>query len=145
MRLIDACITQLKAQRPSRTCNESKEEEEEFRVRGLGFGVWGSGDLGVWGLGFVKHEIKCFYTLLRIENNMAPVTYIHFRALQDQDPNTQKAQKWGAWLGLGGEDLELDVWCLGRRGSIRYERTLLSVGVRVSGLLLLLLLYYSQA
>ena len=28
-RLIDSCITQLKAQGPSRTCNESKEEEEE--------------------------------------------------------------------------------------------------------------------
>ena len=26
-RLIDSCITQLKAQGPSRTCNESKEEE----------------------------------------------------------------------------------------------------------------------
>jgi len=26
---IDSCITQLKAQGPSRTCNESKEEEEE--------------------------------------------------------------------------------------------------------------------
>ena len=29
LRLIDFCITQLKAQGPSRTCNESKEEEEE--------------------------------------------------------------------------------------------------------------------
>jgi len=29
LRLIDSCITQLKAQRPSRTCNESKAEEEE--------------------------------------------------------------------------------------------------------------------
>jgi len=28
VRLIDFCITQLKAQGPSRTCNESKEEEE---------------------------------------------------------------------------------------------------------------------
>ena len=28
MRLIDSCITQLKAQGPSRACNESKEEEE---------------------------------------------------------------------------------------------------------------------
>ena len=28
MRLIDSCITQLKVQGPSRTCNESKEEEE---------------------------------------------------------------------------------------------------------------------
>jgi len=27
--LIDSCITQLKAQGPSRTCDESKEEEEE--------------------------------------------------------------------------------------------------------------------
>ena len=29
LRLIDSCITQLKAQGPSRTCNESEEEEEE--------------------------------------------------------------------------------------------------------------------
>ena len=29
VRLIDSCITQLKAQGPSRICNESKEEEEE--------------------------------------------------------------------------------------------------------------------
>ena len=29
LRLMDSCITQLKAQGPSRTCNESKEEEEE--------------------------------------------------------------------------------------------------------------------
>ena len=29
LRLIDSCITQLKAQGPSRTCNESKGEEEE--------------------------------------------------------------------------------------------------------------------
>ena len=28
-RLIDSCITQLKVQGPSRTCNESKKEEEE--------------------------------------------------------------------------------------------------------------------
>jgi len=28
LRLIDSCITQLKAQGPSRTCNDSKEEEE---------------------------------------------------------------------------------------------------------------------
>ena len=53
LRLIDFCITQLKAQGPSRTCNESKEEEEEastttfhnhtlsslFSVAGFGWGV----------------------------------------------------------------------------------------------------------
>ena len=32
LRLIDSCITQLKAQGPSRTCNESKEEEEEHSL-----------------------------------------------------------------------------------------------------------------
>ena len=32
LRLIDSRITQLKAQGPSRTCNESKEEEEEEPV-----------------------------------------------------------------------------------------------------------------
>ena len=29
LRFIDSCITQLKAQEPSRTCNESKEEDED--------------------------------------------------------------------------------------------------------------------
>jgi len=28
LRLVDSCITQLKAQGPSRTCTESREEEE---------------------------------------------------------------------------------------------------------------------
>jgi len=36
LRLIDSCITQLKAQGPSRTCNESKEEEEEEGCRDHG-------------------------------------------------------------------------------------------------------------
>ena len=40
VRRIDSCITQLMAQGPSRTCNESKEDEE-----GPGFGVWGRGDV----------------------------------------------------------------------------------------------------
>ena len=31
LRLIDFCITQLKAHGPSRTCNESKEEEGQVR------------------------------------------------------------------------------------------------------------------
>ena len=45
LRLIDSCITQLKAQGPSRTCNESQEEEEEVarppeaRVRASGFRI----------------------------------------------------------------------------------------------------------
>jgi hypothetical protein len=33
LRRIDSCITQLMAQRPFRTCNESKEEEEVFTLR----------------------------------------------------------------------------------------------------------------
>jgi len=32
LRLIDSCITQLEAQGPSRTCNESKEGEKKQRV-----------------------------------------------------------------------------------------------------------------
>ena len=34
LRLIDSCITQLKAEGPSRTCNESQEEAEETRGPG---------------------------------------------------------------------------------------------------------------
>ena len=33
LRLIDSCVTQRKAQGPSRTCNESKEEEEKKGYR----------------------------------------------------------------------------------------------------------------
>ena len=32
LRLIDSCITRLKAQGPSRTCNESEEEEKKRRT-----------------------------------------------------------------------------------------------------------------
>jgi len=32
LRLIDSCITQLKAQGPSRTCNASKEAEDKGRA-----------------------------------------------------------------------------------------------------------------
>ena len=32
LRLVDSCITQLKAQGPSRTCSESKEAEEKSRA-----------------------------------------------------------------------------------------------------------------
>ena len=38
LRLIDFCITQPKAQGPSRTSNESKEEEEDSRGRLSGMG-----------------------------------------------------------------------------------------------------------
>ena len=43
LRLIDSCITQLKAQGPSRTWNESKEEEEESRKKLCGATAWGGG------------------------------------------------------------------------------------------------------
>ena len=53
LRLIDSCITQLKAQGPSRTCNESKEEEEK------GFGCVGEGNV-VEGLGFCGKGTSVF-------------------------------------------------------------------------------------
>ena len=40
LRLIDSCITQLKAQGPSRTCNESKEEEEAGTNRAEAHSLW---------------------------------------------------------------------------------------------------------
>ena len=39
LRLIDSCITQLNAQGPSRTCNESKEEEKEDPLHPAAFGT----------------------------------------------------------------------------------------------------------
>ena len=47
MRLIDSCISQLKAQGPSRACNESKEEEEEDSADG----AWRSCGDGVESVG----------------------------------------------------------------------------------------------
>ena len=41
LRLIDSCITQLKAQGPSGTCNESKEEAPDLGVTGGGEDVEG--------------------------------------------------------------------------------------------------------
>jgi len=35
LRLVDSCVTQLKAQGPFRTCNESKEEEEASNPRAV--------------------------------------------------------------------------------------------------------------
>ena len=43
LRLIDSCITQHKAQGPSRTCHESKEEEEGRLVRAKSVGFWVQG------------------------------------------------------------------------------------------------------
>jgi len=55
LRLIDSCITQLKAQGPSRTCNKSEDDEEVsgfvFRVSSSGFRVSGFG-FRVSGFGF---------------------------------------------------------------------------------------------
>ena len=47
LRLTDSCITQLKAQGPARTCNESQKNAEAsapgFEIRDSGFGVRVSG------------------------------------------------------------------------------------------------------
>jgi len=40
LRLIDSCITQLKAQGPSRTCNESEEEHLAVECRDEDEAVW---------------------------------------------------------------------------------------------------------
>ena len=49
LRLIDSCITQLKAQGPSGACNESKEEKEasDFHFSGIRISVPGFGVSGV--------------------------------------------------------------------------------------------------
>ena len=61
MRLIDSCITQLKAQGPSRTCNESKEEEEKTILRS-----GDSADQGVLGSGGCFAKSVC----LEFENHV---------------------------------------------------------------------------
>ena len=44
LRVIDSCITQLKAQGPSRTCNQSKEEEYEVEGAGLRLTILAAGE-----------------------------------------------------------------------------------------------------
>ena len=49
LRRIDACITQIKAKGPSRTCNESKdEEEEEYSITTAAFDMPRLFFSGVW-------------------------------------------------------------------------------------------------
>ena len=70
LRLIDSCITQLKSQGPSRTCNESKEEDvqgEGGRVE-VGEGVVG---VGLRRLGVRAHprRVRGPGVAFRFENN----------------------------------------------------------------------------
>ena len=133
MRLIDSCITQLKAQGPARTYNESKEEEKKFgfrpRLRGsgsefrvsssgyrvLGFGIWVSGmgfrprlqaRAGAGGAPGLKFGVQSL--VFRI--------YIGFKV-------------W--WLGF--TVLGFNVWCLGCTVS-GFGVIVKGLGVRVSGL-----------
>ena len=61
LRLIDSCITHLKAQGPARTCNESKEEEEKWTARKSGRAVLSGAPAAVW---------EC---TLRVDEFRAPV------------------------------------------------------------------------
>ena len=56
--LIDSCITQLKAQGPSRTCNESKEEEEAGEGRNLENGF------------FLARQYTYVYTCIQVTSYM---------------------------------------------------------------------------
>jgi len=72
LRLIDSCITQLKAQGPSRTCNESKEEEEELEEKGQT-----QGDLAVvggWSTLLIRLEKRKLRCLIRI-GRIAPTSF----------------------------------------------------------------------
>ena len=48
LRRIDSCITQLEAQGPARTCNESKEEEKKKKIRFRVAGFGGRGASWKW-------------------------------------------------------------------------------------------------
>jgi len=71
LRLIDSCITQLKAQGASRTCSESKEEEEE--VWSLGCGVPEHGRAaGRWSFGISSSSLLLSSLELRDTKVYAP-------------------------------------------------------------------------
>ena len=85
MRLIDSCITQLKAQGPARTCNESKPEEDSSvnrsRVtRGAAlFGVhdWGRGGRGGGWQGVKRLCPPCLHS--RMVESEAPTSRLCLR------------------------------------------------------------------
>ena len=58
MRLIDSCITQLKAQGPYRTCNESKEDEKSLGLRVEGWRIDTVGFAGFVGPFFYRNVTK---------------------------------------------------------------------------------------
>ena len=74
-RLIDSCITQLRAQGPSRTCSESKEEAEEARpTRPRKTGLTGTPRKALRG-GVSKVSLQQGCQLLtKIPHKMAPKT-----------------------------------------------------------------------
>jgi len=58
LRLVDSCITQLKAQGPSMTCNESKEEEEDNAAEAFSSEcAFIHSDLSLWL--FILHDLSC--------------------------------------------------------------------------------------
>jgi len=92
LRLIDSCITQLKAQGPSRTCNESKEEKKKTEC-----GVVMTGARGVHVRDAATRVRPCAlypgvvgymgYSGTGVQGNLAHPT--HFRCyLGDKAPHT---------------------------------------------------------
>ena len=69
LRLIDSCITQLKAQGPSRTCNESKEEEEVSPGRSgwRGASQYALDSVYVYVVGNSDHGTTYTYTASRVD------------------------------------------------------------------------------
>ena len=76
LRLIDSCITQLKAQGPSRTCNESKEEEEEGAV-----GLSEDSPVDILGVRYVSINFEAVLVLLA-----------RCAALKERYPPTQRSR-----------------------------------------------------
>ena len=97
LRLIYSCITQLKAQGPSRTCNESKEEEED--EEGRNFNSTQRHPLGSTKVFQIEPVFTVDQDLWRIPGHMPGLRVHHASALDfpDTDPT-----HWGTpMLGLG--------------------------------------------
>ena len=79
LRLIDSCRTQLQAQGPSRTCNESKIEEEE------GNGLFLSGSRPIGTVSFRKEEQGYLKTNIQTPMAQGRSTAIHLDDVVDSD------------------------------------------------------------
>ena len=94
LRLMDSCITQLKAPRPSATCTESKEERENSRYKDVL-----STDLSTVFPVKIPFKIHCVH---RVSSNLLGPVVPSFRASSGRLKFTVRRHKFNKILSLRG-------------------------------------------